>query len=206
MIDASIQCTQEEMKKRLDYSFHSAEPDQFICEFRERRERFVKALPAEQRSLKFGYGMHDCRAIAQYVLENSFFHQLSICDIQAGFTTISFLKFMLQCIASGEHLNDEHLVTFHVLQKRFEVNRRIFDRYSPSINKTGERFTDLTIYGVFSLVLMLMFLSTRRFTYLNTALKINDLIVISGWEISEILPIQQCLGLEKEILGGLGVY
>lgn len=200
MIESSVPRTPEEIRKGLDYSFHSCDPERYRQAHRDRREGFIKTLSGERTVLTSQLSTRSYQATARFILDSCFPLSMAEIRVDAEFSTMSFLGSILGRIAKGEELRGEQWAAFHLLQKRFEVNRRIFDCYSPSINKVGDRFSDLTLYGMLSNVLIMLFLRTRRFTYLNSALKINDLIVTSGWQISDTVPVHQCLALEKMIM------
>jgi hypothetical protein len=206
MMNSYAPYTQEEIRRLLDYSYYSGEPGQFRHEFGERRKAFIDALPDRHNSFtsQLFTNQTNYSTLAQMLLASCFASPLTASDCDADFATRSFLGLIVQRIAAGEELSDKQLTAFHLLQKRFEVNKRIYDYYSPSVTRKGECFRDLALYALFSLVLMILFIKCRYFSYLNTALKINDLIVMSGWENSESRPVYHCLVLEKTILGELG--
>ena len=196
--------TLEEIKQGLDYSFNSFDQAGFGLEFREVRDRFLASLP-EASSAPPGLPVDQVPATAQAILHYCDSLPRETAEVSAGFGTLAFLSGVLRCIAAGSELDVERMTVLQTLQKRFEVHRRIFDRYAPTLNRTGDSFQDLSLYAVFSLALALLFLLTKRFTYLNTALKVNDLIAGSGWPRSDDRQVRLALALEREILGGFDV-
>ncbi len=62
------------------------------------------------------------------------------------------------------------------LIQRFEVTKKIYATYKPGFRKGFGRNDDLSFYFLLSLILSLRILRTRNYKYLNTLLKLNDLI------------------------------
>jgi hypothetical protein len=60
---------------------------------------------------------------------------------------------------------------------KFEVFGRIFAAYDKHFKKASDQYDDLILYVFLALVLMGMYRQKRNLNFLNTALKINDLIV-----------------------------
>jgi hypothetical protein len=98
-----------------------------------------------------------------------------------GFETRRLLGFALKRLAGRARLEPPFPVIIQTLQKRFEVNHRLFTRYDGSLHRCGEDDADLRVYALAALVLMLLFLERRNFNHLNTAIKLNDLLLKSGW-------------------------
>ena len=194
--------TIEQIRQCLNYSFHTADPFSFRDEFLERRTAFLATLPEEASADPVLDAASGTQELARIVLTACDFLPTDPVKTGQEFATCALLVDVLHCMAEDVLLSREQLVVVHTLQKRFEVHRRIFDRYSATVHRTGDSYTDLTLYALFSLVLMLLFKATGRFAYLNTAMKITDLIVVSGWEINAPCPIRLCLLFEREILGG----
>lgn len=61
--------------------------------------------------------------------------------------------------------------------KRYEVNKRIFERYDLASNPIGVGSSEsVELYCVFSILLTLVYLKIPKIRYLNTLLKVNDLL------------------------------
>jgi hypothetical protein len=63
------------------------------------------------------------------------------------------------------------------LMGKFEVYGRVFSRYDANLRKRTDRYVDLIIYALLSLVLLRTYDRTQHLNVLNTALKVNDLLV-----------------------------
>lgn len=100
-----------------------------------------------------------------------------------GFTTCHFLGHVLYRLAHESMLESPFCEILTTLQKRFEVNHRLFTRYDGSIRKSGDDYTDMRVYALCAIVFIKVFLLNHNFNYLNTAIKLNDLLLKSGWPI-----------------------
>ena len=70
----------------------------------------------------------------------------------------------------------------NLLLKRFEVTKKIYNDYDFNFRRLeSSSFQDLTLYVYFSYLLVLSYRKTNKLQYLNTLLKVND-IVQSNYE------------------------
>ena len=60
--------------------------------------------------------------------------------------------------------------------KSFEVTKRLYSTYTPTMRKLSNNFTNITNYSMLSLGLILLYEQTRRLKMLNNSLKLNDLL------------------------------
>ena len=70
--------------------------------------------------------------------------------------------------------------TIDILIKRFEVSKKLFSRYDlKNLKKKSNKFDKPLLYSLFSLVLQKYYIASsdqNRFIFLNTILKLNDII------------------------------
>lgn len=124
--------------------------------------------------------------------------------LHQGFATSHVLSYALSRLAKDQTLEAPLPEILDVLQKRFEVNHRLFTSYDGSIRKSGDDYTDMRIYVLSAIVFIRLFLCKHNFTYLNTAIKLNTLVLKSGWPIErKDLPlIHAAVSLEQKIITG----
>ena len=91
------------------------------------------------------------------------------------------------------------------LQKKFEVSRKIYQKYDSSMNKKSNSYDDIEIYSLLAIIFSLCFIKTKKWNLLNSVFKLNDLILKSGWRISRSQKqlVYISLILEKGILKNL---
>lgn len=96
-----------------------------------------------------------------------------------SFATLEFLALSYYQLYHARRPLDSE-VALSVLRRlmgKFEVFGRIFSAYDAQFRRASERYDDLTLYALMALVLLGVYRQTRNLTFLNTALKLNDVIV-----------------------------
>ena len=79
------------------------------------------------------------------------------------------------------------------LVQRFEVTKKIYEIYLVGFRKGRGSKDMVRLYWIFALLLALYFSETKNIKYLNTLLKVNDLLCSLGDDLIRKIPIQ---GLE----------
>ena len=94
------------------------------------------------------------------------------------FGTLEFLALCYFQLYHGRRtpLSDAPLRTVRRLMGKFEVFGRIYTSYDRDFRKTGDRFDDLSLYAFLGLVLIGVYEQTKSLNFLNTALKLTDLM------------------------------
>ena len=60
--------------------------------------------------------------------------------------------------------------------KKFEITKKIFTTYNLKIKKTSKIYDDIKNYIIFSIICLKIYHDTKNLKYLNTCLKLNDII------------------------------
>ena len=111
--------------------------------------------------------------------------------------TTTFLKLLIKnplLIKNKE--NDIHL-----LIKRFEVTKRIYSHYDLNFKRINRQtsFDDIYNYIYFGILLTKLFENNKHLQYLNTILKVNDIICREILNSSNLIyPQSECLYLLKQ--------
>jgi len=71
---------------------------------------------------------------------------------------------------------DQYKITFHKIIQKFEVTKKIYSDYSIQNTKGIGNFKILKLYILFGICLILFFNQTKKLTYLNSLLKVSDII------------------------------
>jgi hypothetical protein len=79
------------------------------------------------------------------------------------------------------------------LVQRFEVTKKIYETYLVGFRKGRGSTGMVRLYWIFALLLALYYSETKNIKYLNTLLKVNDLLCSLGDDLIRKIPIQ---GLE----------
>lgn len=194
--------TWDELRPLLDFSYCAADGKATVEMFRQQRTEAFQNFSNVYALLPPASHGH---VPAWAALPIRCYPDLDVAPIDASspFETVMFLAALLDKWAANREPDDRQWAALLLLQKRFEVNRRIFSRYDQNIRKEGDEFTDLDPYALLAFALQIGYLETGRFTLLNTAIKLVDLIVISGWSATRPALPQLPLALEKAILDEL---
>jgi hypothetical protein len=123
-------------------------------------------------------------------------------DFTAVFDALHLLGWMVWTWKDAQSFNGFQTRTLDLLQKRFEVHHRLFDRYDGEIRRQGENFKDARVYIVLAVVLLLRFCGERNYNDLNTALKLHDVLLKAGWELDTVCKrwLSLSLWLESDAL------
>lgn len=76
------------------------------------------------------------------------------------------------------------------LVQRFEVTKKIYETYLVGFRKGGGSTGMVRLYWIFALLLALYYSETKNIKYLNTLLKVNDLLCSLGDDLIRKIPIQ----------------
>ncbi len=111
------------------------------------------------------------------------------------FKTEKMLWFLHNKITRNE-LQTEHIELINKFIKKFEINKKIFDFYEHDLTTKSENFRKYRNYLILSLICIKLYGKKMNLKYLNTSLKINDLLCSNYKKISD----QFDLKLLEEIL------
>ena len=193
--------TWPELSRLLDYSYCAGNDAETIRQFQQQRATAMRRFPA---CPGLPLSAHDHGAAWSATL-------FSTCpDLQPGhtdtsspFSTYRFLTSFIGASVDGGVPDARQQEVLQLLQKRFEVNRRIFGEYDQSVRRIGDDFTRLDHYGLLALALQTSYLESGYFSFLNTSVKVLDLVIFSGWTASNPLLLTLPLALESMILNEL---
>ena len=111
--------------------------------------------------------------------------QASMIDFLEGATQrdhLGTLEILVLCYFLLYHTTETMLpkaalTTVKKLVSKFENFGRIFFVYDKNLRKASERYDEIMLYAMFSLVLLGLYKKTKKVVYFNTALKLNDLLI-----------------------------
>lgn len=89
--------------------------------------------------------------------------------------TIDILINILQKLIRDQ-LNEEELNDFNFILKKFEIKKKIFSEHNLNINENNSNFHDIRNYIVFSVICNILYEKSSNLKFLNSGLKVNDLI------------------------------
>jgi len=135
-------------KEKVDYSYSAFNGEIFLNSWKTSRSKFLKI--GELSSLEFA-SIEDCATKKMFL------------DWVESFNNNAFVDF-------------EKL---HLLIKRFEVTRKIYESYDLNFRPMSKNtsYSNIDLYVVFSYVLVGAYKNSKKLYYLNSLLKVNDIIL-----------------------------
>jgi len=193
--------TWDELRPLLDCSYRGGNGDETLARFRAQRSEAAKRFPGPAiplpslrgQSTDWASSLFNCCPELGTLMTGS----------ASYFETVAFLSELLKESAAGSPPDDRQRRRVLTLQKRFEVNRRLFDCYDQDMRRVGDNFMDLDAYALLALSLQIMYLGSNCFSTLNTAIKLLDFIALSGWHANRPQLPALAFALEKAILDEL---
>lgn len=111
-------------------------------------------------------------------------------------TQIRFHKW-INLIEKGQEINENELL---LLLKRFEVTKKIFESYDSNFRPIDKgKYQNYELYVLFAEIMVLAYSKYRRLQYLNTLLKVNDIILGLIESLSEQLKKKTALNIKFEL-------
>jgi len=141
------------------------------------------------------YSLKDiCKKINSTIEENYLIKLENEVVIQKLFTKILYLQIT-------KSSNSELIRILDIFVRRFEVKKRLFTTYDSDLKQKSDNYSVLLNYLLFSILCLLRYENTLNLKYLNTSLKLNDILCSQINKINdynEIILLK--LILEKEIV------
>lgn len=112
--------------------------------------------------------------------------------------------FLKNCIITMPNLELENKI--NKLIKKFEITKKIFTKYDNELNKNSERYNNISNYILLSIICLKLYKKNKNLKFLNTTLKLNDIVISQFNKISKISDfslIDYCLSEELDEIGKL---
>lgn len=156
--------------EKIDYSYSTYHGEDFINAWKKSRLEFI-----EQREIK--------NLLFEFEDENP---------------TKSLFNNWIHDLLDGNFEDTEKL---NLLLKRFEVTKKIYDSYDSDFRPTEKttEYKNIQLYILFSYILALAYTYYKKLYYLNSLLKVNDIIISNEDSIAsgDWVKFNHCI--EKEI-------
>lgn len=191
----------------LNYSFAGLDITDYIDNFILERKEGLKALLSQNDVSAVLFELDSPEEIAGTICDQYFKDSIKSPAINSGFVTYPLLGWVLQEFSGGRDIGEQHQEVLNRLRQRFEVAHRLFEEYDANTMKKGDSFRTLPNYALLSMVLNLRYLRSGNLNDLNTAVKLNDLLLKSGWpfDLAYSGLIAGAILLEDKIIAGIYV-
>ncbi|OGG12545.1 hypothetical protein A3D77_04350 [Candidatus Gottesmanbacteria bacterium RIFCSPHIGHO2_02_FULL_39_11] len=196
---------EKKIKNILNYSYIKIDLSLCSGQFFQERKTLADKLQIDSDSPE-NFNNFKVDQIADYLPEGLFKRKVKekskrYPDIDIRNVLIKILQNMMQ----KNNIGKKDWTVLFFLQKKFEVSRKIYQKYDSSMNKKSNSYDDIEIYSLLAIIFSLCFIKTKKWNLLNSVFKLNDLILKSGWRISRSQKqlVYISLILEKGILKNL---
>ena len=149
------------------YQMTPFEGSKFLPNYIKSRKEIISMLDSEHYFTKFNELRHYFTTKFTISKEEELYNHIII-------TNDLFVFLMNSTLESKPN----HMITqiIDIFLKKFELTKKFFDSYNLKQKQTSENFTNLKNYVIFSIICLKIFEDTKNLKYLNTCLKINDII------------------------------
>lgn len=195
----------EHIHRILNYSYWRLDIEGYLPNFfRQREAKIAELLSCSGKTGMEGAG-DSTREIAGILAHDYRGDRAGDWEIDGGIDTYGFLCRVMMDYAGGRPLGQRENGILTKLQKKFELYHRLFDGYDRRLRKKGTSFKKMHIYAMFSIILTLRYLESGNLNDWSSAVKLNDLLVFSGWPLEECYYglVASSLQLERTVAGRL---
>ncbi|PWH87008.1 hypothetical protein [Brumimicrobium oceani] len=163
-------------KEKIDYSYSEFKGELFMDAWK--NSRALSKVEKEQQNITFSYSEEE--------------------------NTKALLTNWLVEFQNSEFKDFQKL---KLLLKRFEVTRKIYETYDENFRPLNKntKFTENTLYLLFSFVLVNAYKETKKLYYLNSLLKVNDILISNEKDLTEndISLLNLCVAEELRFIDNL---
>lgn len=158
-------CDSDLLENKQNYQISPFEGRNFLIGYTDYRNKIIKELSEKnfilsEKELIVKLNLGDYKDYGATKLEE--------------YLTESLLLWILFCIDQNYDSLAEHFIALFI--KKFEIKKKIYSKYSKNFNESSDDFRYLRNYLLLSTICLLKYGKTLNLKFLNTALKINDLL------------------------------
>tara|TARA_A100001037_G_scaffold80797_1_gene72931 strand:- start:19311 stop:19919 length:609 start_codon:yes stop_codon:yes gene_type:complete len=157
-------CTNRLVTKE-NYQYTPWHGSRFVADYFENRKNYLKNLEVPEYS-------HD--HIRQIELVSKEYYLRGTYKSSITVKLLSLLNSTDINNGDKDNLDSEFL---EKLLQKFEVTKRIYSDYDNNFKPISKNYTEIINYTLFSIILLLKQQKSITYRYLNSALKLNDLII-----------------------------
>ncbi len=176
------------LEEPTHYMYSSFEGLTFIEDFKKSRKDFLKSfiipyLDTRSELKPFTYKIYTFLSKQLTFLDKDLdVAELSLeapkIDLENTILTEDLINYLIASNLSSTENNNHHLEN-RLIQK-FEVTKKIYNSYEKGLGKGRGDYDDQSLYINFSIFLATKYLANKNLKFLNTLLKVNDIIASAG--------------------------
>jgi len=182
------------LKDLFNYSYPEIDLENYLSKFKRERKQKIESLGEHKYSnnIKISQRFIEIKKLINKLGFNSVAHDNQI-------DTFKFLCDIYNLLFEERKMNCEQKEKIYLLQKRFEVFKKLFSRYyKKKFIKAVDTPASVRVYALFSIVLNYFYLNNNDYNAFNTSTKLIDLCLFGEYELKtdEIFLIEHAIGLE----------
>lgn len=149
------------------YQMTAFEGSKFLSDYVNSRNEIISMTSSEKIITQFSE------------LENFFTTKIEITnkkDLFVGDIVTNDIFIFLMNSTMKSTLTSEIKEIIDLFLKKFEITKKFFTTYNLELKKTSESYNNIENYIIFSIICLKIYSDTKNLKYLNTCLKLNDII------------------------------
>ncbi|MCB0340328.1 MAG: hypothetical protein KDD53_12025 [Bdellovibrionales bacterium] len=192
----------ERFHEVLDYRFAPIDQEHHLTRFKSERSDCLRRIAGEEKipMAKIASPQAQARSASEFFRSqlDGDREDTSIVEIEDSlYNTRQCLLKMLNMVATNGAFSDHDELQLDVFQRKFEVFHRVYTLYDCNYKKRGTNWQDSAVYSLLGLCLIIRFQIERNSNDLSSAIKLVDVLLKSGIDVSE--PLNPILALLIQI-------
>ena len=226
----------DQLKFPQKYTYSKNQGVEFFNYYFSDRENILKKYKQVNKNIKKHYYKHNFKILADYLKKNQrqfYVHLNNRLNIDLNKIVIfrrenfnhfddpkkEILNYMdsekirtselLDLLTYMSCVNQTLLIRPYVdtLLQRFEVTKRLYEYYNKGLRNGSGNYNDVSFYWQFTIILSITYIHTNNLKYLNTVLKISDLILSlpldHNIKFVSYSALQVAIGIEMKFIKNL---
>lgn len=148
-----------------NYQYTPWHGSRFVTDYFKNRGNYIEKLEVSKYSLEH---------VKQI---NSIYDYYNLSAKYKSSITLKLLSILKFSTSDSESPDDSNAIFVERLLQKFEVTKRIYSDYDSNFKPLSKNYRQIINYILFSIILLLKQRNSDTYRYLNSALKLNDLII-----------------------------
>jgi len=149
------------------YKMTTFEGSKFLSEYVKSRNEIISMTSSEKTITQFNELQNFFTTEFRFTDKKKIFND----EIITNELFIFLLNYTIKSTPTGEI---KEIIDLFI--KKFEITKKIFTTYNLGMKKTSEKYDDIKNYLIFSIICLKIYHDTKNLKYLNTCLKLNDIL------------------------------
>jgi len=131
-------------------------------------------------------------------LTDLLFNNSSVNNFKRNFVTFNLFSTILKFFLN-ENFDSNMISLVNIFIKKFEIRKKFFTEYNSEMKEISTNYSEIKNYILFSIICETLFLHTDNLKYLNTSLKLNDLVCSQNKILNKVEKSLLKFSINKEL-------